>query len=301
MPQLDDPFLGRSIEALHSSFEDNLYYSQGRFPGTATDNDLYQAVAASVRDRLLANWIDTISTYHDRDVRVVCYFSAEFLMGPHLANNLLNLALRDEAHEAASRLGWDLQEIINHEPEPGLGNGGLGRLAACYLDSLTTLGIPSIGYGIRYEYGIFKQQIRDGWQIELADKWLHCGNPWELKRPEQSVTIGFGGHTEATTDSDGKYRVHWVPDRVVEAVPYDTPVSGYGTETTNTLRLWSAEATESFDFAAFNAGDYAGAVHAKDGVGNHIRSACIQMMNTLRANSCGSNSNISSSPLHCRT
>jgi glycogen phosphorylase len=263
MPQIDDPFIGRSVEALQRSFLDNLYYSQGRFQESATENDLYQAVAVSIRDRLMANWIETVEAYHEQDVRVVCYFSAEFLLGPHLENNLLNLGLREQAHKAASNLGWDMRKIIDQEPEPGLGNGGLGRLAACYLDSLSTLGIPAIGYGIRYEHGIFSQQIRDGWQVEMTDKWLQLGNPWELKRPEHAVDICFGGHTEAYPDSDARYRVRWIPNRMVKAIPYDTAISGHQTDTTNTLRLWSAEATESFDFAAFNMGDYFGAVHAK--------------------------------------
>ncbi|MGA8596771.1 MAG: glycogen/starch/alpha-glucan family phosphorylase [Bryobacteraceae bacterium] len=263
MPQIDDPFIGRSVEALERSFLDNLYYSQGRFQESASTNDLYQAAAVSVRDRLIANWIETIEAIHKQNVRVVCYFSAEFLLGPLLENNLLNLGLCDQAHQAASNLGWDMRKIIDQEPEPGLGNGGLGRLAACYLDSLSTLSIPAIGYGIRYEHGIFSQVIQDGWQVEMTDKWLQLGNPWELRRPERAVNICFGGHTEAFTDSDGKYRVRWVPDRMVKAVPYDTAIPGYETDTTNTLRLWSAEATESFDFAAFNLGDYFGAVHAK--------------------------------------
>jgi glycogen phosphorylase len=263
MPQIDDPFIGRSVEALKRSFVDNLYYVQGRLQGTASTNDLYQAVAVSVRDRLIANWIKTIEAVHRQSIRVVCYFSAEFLIGPLLENNLLNLGLCDQAYQAASNLRWDMSKIIEQEPEPGLGNGGLGRLAACYLDSLSTLSIPAIGYGIRYEHGIFSQTIQDGWQVEMTDKWLQLGNPWELKRPDRAVDIGFGGHTEAYTDSDGKYRVRWIPDRMVKAVPYDTAISGYETETTNTLRLWSAEATESFDFAAFNVGDYFGAVHAK--------------------------------------
>jgi glycogen phosphorylase len=263
MPIADDVYTGTTVDALQQSFLDNLYYSQGKFPEIATPNDRYQAVAYSIRDRLLANWIATIETYWKKDVRVVAYLSAEFLLGPHLENNLLNLQLTDQARQAVGNLGWDYNEIVDQEPEPGLGNGGLGRLAACYLDSLSTLGIPAVGYGIRYEYGIFKQEIRDGWQIERTDKWLQAGNPWELERAERAVNVAYGGHTESWTDERGKYRVRWIPDRMVKAIPYDTPISGYHARTTNTIRLWSAEATESFDFAAFNTGDYLGAVRAK--------------------------------------
>jgi glycogen phosphorylase len=263
MPERDDVYTGTTVDALQQSFLDNLYYSQGKFAAIATPNDRYQAVAGSIRDRLLANWIATVETYWKSDVRVVAYLSAEFLLGPHLENNLLNLDLTDQARQAVANLGWDYNEIVEQEPEPGLGNGGLGRLAACYLDSLSTLGIPAVGYGIRYEYGIFKQELRDGWQIELTDKWLQLGNPWELERAERAANVSFGGHTEAWTDEHGKYRARWIPDRMVKAIPYDTPISGYHARTTNTIRLWSAEATEAFDLAAFNVGDYLGAVRAK--------------------------------------
>ena len=263
MPERDDVYTGTTVDALQQSFLDNLYYSQGKFAEIATPNDRYEAVAWSVRDRLLANWIATVEAYWKSDVRIVAYLSAEFLLGPHLENNLLNLDLTDQARKAIANLGWDYNEIVEQEPEPGLGNGGLGRLAACYLDSLSTLSIPAVGYGIRYEYGIFKQELRDGWQVELTDKWLQFGNPWELERPERAVNVSFGGHTEAWTDEHGKYRVRWIPDRMVKAIPYDTPISGYHARTTNTIRLWSAEATEAFDLAAFNVGDYLGAVRAK--------------------------------------
>jgi starch phosphorylase len=263
MSERDDVYTGTTVDALQQSFLDNLYYSQGKFAEIATPNDRYQAVAWSVRDRLLANWIATVEAYWKSDVRIVAYLSAEFLLGPHLENNLLNLDLTDQARKAIANLGWDYNEIVEQEPEPGLGNGGLGRLAACYLDSLSTLSIPAVGYGIRYEYGIFKQEIRDGWQVELTDKWLQFGNPWELERPERAVNVSFGGRTEAWTDEHGKYRVRWIPDRMVKAIPYDTPISGFHARTTNTIRLWSAEATEAFDLAAFNVGDYLGAVRAK--------------------------------------
>ena len=185
------------------------------------------------------------------------------LLGPHLGNNLLNLGITEPAKQAMRELGLNPQAILDTEEEPGLGNGGLGRLAACYMDSLATLQIPALGFGIRYEFGIFDQMIRDGWQVEVTDKWLQWGNPWEIARPEGSMEVGFGGHTETYTDIHGAQRIRWIPSSVVKAIPYDTPILGYHTNTVNTLRLWKAEAVESFDFRAFNAADYFGSVHDK--------------------------------------
>jgi starch phosphorylase len=199
---------------------------------------------------------------------MVAYLSAEFLMGPHLGNNLINLGLYDIVQQAIAELGLDLNELLEQEEEPGLGNGGLGRLAACYIDSLATLEIPAIGYGIRYEYGIFDQDIKDGWQVEITDKWLRYGNPWEVARPEAQLDVKFGGHTESYTDDQGLYQVRWVPYKVVKGVAYDTPILGFKTNTVNTLRLWKAEAPESFDFEAFNKGDYFGAVQEKSACEN---------------------------------
>jgi starch phosphorylase len=189
-------------------------------------------------------------------------------MGPHLGNNLINLGIYDVVKQAIEELGLNLTALLEQEEEPGLGNGGLGRLAACYIDSLATLEIPAIGYGIRYEYGIFDQEIKDGWQVEITDKWLRYGNPWEVARPEGELEVKFGGHTEGYTDEHGRYRGRWVPYKVVKGVPYDTPILGFQTNTANTLRLWKAEAPESFDFAAFNQGDYFGAVHEKSACEN---------------------------------
>jgi len=226
-------------------------------------NDLYMALAHTVRDRLVERWISTTKNYVAQDVRVVCYLSAEFLTGPHLANNLINLGIYDEAEEAMRHLGLDLNVLIEQEGEPGLGNGGLGRLASCFMDSLATLDIPAIGYGIRYEYGIFDQQIRDGWQVESTDNWLRLGNPWALERPEDSFEVKMGGHTETHLDSHGRLHVKWIPERVVRGVPNDTPILGYRTNTANTMRLWSAQAMESFNFGVFNHGDFFGAVADK--------------------------------------
>ena len=250
-------------EALAQSFLDNLFFVQGRSLERATVNDLYLALAHTVRDRIVERWISTLKNYQAQDVRVVCYLSAEFLTGPHLANNLINLGIYDETEQAMRQLGIDLNVLIEQEEEPGLGNGGLGRLAACFMDSLATLEIPAIGYGIRYEYGIFDQQIRDGWQVESTDKWLRFGNPWALERPEDGFEVKMGGRTEIHSDAQGRSRVAWIPKKVVRGVPHDTPIPGYRTNTVNTMRLWAAQAVESFDFGTFNHGDYLGAVADK--------------------------------------
>ncbi|MGO9936717.1 MAG: glycogen/starch/alpha-glucan phosphorylase [Terracidiphilus sp.] len=251
------------VDALASSFLDNLFFVQGRSRERATINDLYMALAHTVRDRLVERWIQTVLNYRAQDVRVVCYLSAEFLTGPHLANNLINLGIYDDAEEAMRKLGLDLHTLIEQEEEPGLGNGGLGRLASCFMDSMATLDIPAIGYGIRYEYGIFDQEIRDGWQVETTDKWLRLGNPWALERPEDAFEVKMGGRTENYTDAEGHFRVRWIPQKVVRGIPNDTPILGYRTNTANTMRLWSAQAVDSFDFGTFNTGDFVGAVADK--------------------------------------
>lgn len=253
---------GLSPSTIAQAFGDNLAYLCARFPEVATLNDRYVALAYSVRDRLLHRWIYTARTYYQMRSRSVCYLSAEFLMGPQLGNNLVNLGIHDQVREALRQLGLDLDELLEQEGEPGLGNGGLGRLAACFLDSLATLQIPAIGYGIRYEFGIFDQALRDGWQVEFTDKWLRLGNPWEIARPEIIFDVKLGGHTETYIEG-GNNRVRWIPDRVVKGMAYDTPVVGYGGNTVNLLRLWKAEAAESFDFQAFNTGDYFKAVMEK--------------------------------------
>jgi len=250
-------------EALAQSFLDNLFFVQGRSVERATVNDLYMALAHTVRDRILERWLATNRGYQAQDVRMVCYLSAEFLTGPHLANNLINLGIYDQTEQAMRQLDIDLNVLIEQEEEPGLGNGGLGRLAACFMDSLATLEIPAIGYGIRYEYGIFDQQIRDGWQVELTDKWLRLGNPWALERPEDGYEVKMGGRTELYTDAQGRSQVKWIPRKVVRGVPHDTPILGYRTNTVNTMRLWAAQAVESFDFGTFNDGDFGGAVADK--------------------------------------
>jgi starch phosphorylase len=259
----DDIRTSLSTEAIKRSIYESLFYFQARFPAVATRNDYYLALAYAIRDRLLRRWLRTAQTYYEKASRTVCYLSAEFLLGPHLANNLINLGVLDQVRQAIKEMGLDLDELLSQEEEPGLGNGGLGRLAACFMDSLATLEIPAIGYGIRYEFGIFDQEIRDGWQVEVTDKWLHLGNPWEIPRPEIAFNVKLGGLTEAYHDGKGNFRVNWIPDRLVKGIAYDTPLLGYKVNTANLLRLWKAEACESFDFQAFNVGDYYGAVDEK--------------------------------------
>ena len=259
----DDDRTALSKEALKNAFLDDLFYVQGKFPALATKNDYYMALAYAVRDRMLQRWISTAAAYTKQASRTVAYLSAEVLMGPHLGNNLINLGIFDRVKECMTELGLNFEELLQQEEEPGLGNGGLGRLAACFIDSLATLEVPAVGYGIRYEFGIFHQEIVDGWQAEKTDKWLRFGNPWELVRPEWAVEVKLGGTTEQYVDERNRSRVRWVPHKTVIGVPYDTPILGYHTNTANTLRLWRSEAPESFDFATFNSGDYYGAVNQK--------------------------------------
>ena len=248
---------------LRQAVADHLRYSIGRLPAVASRHDYYRALALAVRDRMQDHWARTTEACFESGQKIACYLSAEFLLGPHLGSNLVNLDLEEAARTAMAELGQDLDVILACEEEPGLGNGGLGRLAACYLDSLATLQRPAIGYGIRYEFGIFDQEIRDGWQVEVTDKWLRRGNPWEIGKPEAAYYVSWGGRTERYHDSDGLSRVRWVPHRVVKGTAHDTPIQGYRVGNCNTLRLWSAEAVESFDFQAFNLGDYYKAVDAK--------------------------------------
>ncbi len=260
---VEDERTGLSKDALKRAFLDNLFYIQGKFPALATMKDYYMALAYTVRDRLLQRWISTAETYTRHGSRTVAYLSAEFLLGPHLGNNLINLGIYERVRQAVRELGLSFEEILGQELEPGLGNGGLGRLAACFLDSMATLEIPSLGYGIRYEFGIFAQDIVDGWQVEKTDKWLRFGNPWEIPRPEWAVEVKLGGCSERFIDEHGYSRVRWAPAKTVLGIPYDTPILGYHNNTANTLRLWRAEAPEAFDLSTFNRGDFYGAVQHK--------------------------------------
>ena len=241
---------------LYNGINERLYYTLGKRPEIATKHDFYMALCYAVRDQMMTYWLDTKRPPQ----KEVAYLSAEFLIGPQLNNNLISLGIRDEAREALSEYDYTLDEILDVAEEPGLGNGGLGRLAACYMDSLATLQVPATGYGIRYKYGIFKQQIRDNQQIEVTDNWLHGEWPWELCQPDESVLVGFGGRVENYVSDRGNYRVRWVPDEQVIAVPYDVLQLGYKVNSCNRLRLWRADATETFDFYAFNIGDYLGSV-----------------------------------------
>lgn len=252
-----------TVPKIKKAIYDHLVYSIGKLPVLANRQDYCRALSLTGRDRLQQHWVETVQTYYEQDIKVACYLSAEFLMGPHLGNNLLNLGIENEARQAVAELGFELEELLAEEEEPGLGNGGLGRLAACYLDSLATLERPAIGYGIRYEFGIFDQEVHDGWQCEITDKWLQQGNPWEIAKPHIVYYVNFGGHTEYYRDEEGLDRVRWIPDRALKGMAYDTPIQGYRVNTCNTLRLWSAEACESFDFQAFNTGDYYAAVDDK--------------------------------------
>jgi len=262
-PSLGSVRTGMQPATLRQAILDHLSFSLGRLPAIATQHDYYAALSLAVRDRMQQRWVATSQTCFEFRTKLACYLSAEFLLGPHLGNNLLNLSLETSAREALTELGQDFERVLACEEEPGLGNGGLGRLAACYLDSLATLARPAIGYGIRYEFGIFDQEFQDGWQTERTDKWLRYGNPWEIAKPEVVHYVNWGGRTEPYRDEAGRYAVRWIPERVIKGMAYDTPIQGYGVSNCNTLRLWSAEAVESFDFQAFNDGNYYQAVAQK--------------------------------------
>jgi starch phosphorylase len=251
---------GLSADALRRGVVDQLRYSIGRPAAALKPEHYYRALALAVRDRMQDNRVASTQTSLHSGSKVTCYLSAEFLMGPQLGSNLINLGIEGAARQALASLGQDLDEVLACEEEPGLGNGGLGRLAACYLDSLATLERPAIGYGIRYEFGIFDQEIHDGWQVEKTDNWLVNGNPWEIAKPDVNYLVRWGGYAEHYTDDAGQDRVRWVPGRVIKGVAYDTPIQGYGVHTCNVLTLWSARAVESFALEAFNTGDYYKAV-----------------------------------------
>jgi glycogen phosphorylase len=251
---------GLDADDLREAITDHLRYSIGRPAAALRPEHYYRALALAVRDRMQDNREASTQTSLDQGAKVTCYLSAEFLMGPQLGNNLLNLQIEEAARTALEALGQDFDEVLACEPEPGLGNGGLGRLAACYLDSLATLERPAIGYGIRYEFGIFQQEIHDGWQVEKTDNWLVNGYPWEIAKPDVNYRVNWGGHTEHYTDEAGADHIRWVPKQVIKGVAYDTPIQGYGVHTCNVLTLWSARAVESFALDAFNTGDYYKAV-----------------------------------------
>ena len=244
------------MSLLNNGINDRLYYTLGKRPDNASKHDFYMALCYAVRDQMMSYWLNN----QQSNEKEVAYLSAEFLIGPQLNNNLLNLGIKKEAEEALSEYDQCLDKILDCAEEPGLGNGGLGRLAACYMESLATLKIPSTGYGIRYKYGIFKQVVRDNQQIEITDNWLHGDWPWELSYPDESVHVGFGGRVENYVSDHNNYRCRWVPEEQVVAVPYDVLQLGYRVNSCNRIRLWRADATDVFDFYAFNIGDYLGSV-----------------------------------------
>jgi len=251
-------------EWLKQSINERLFYSLGKDKYTATDWDRYESVAYAVRDRLIERWLQTQQKYYNDDVKRVYYLSMEFLIGRTLGNSILNLDIEEETKNALKELGYSLEDLIEKEWDAGLGNGGLGRLAACFLDSMATLAIPAYGYGIRYEYGIFYQNIADGYQVETSDNWLDYGNPWEIPRTEDTFPVRFYGKVKQYTDNFGKQHFEWVDSEEVQAIPYDIPVPGYQNEIVNTMRLWSAKAGKEFDLTDFNTGDYYGAVEQKN-------------------------------------
>ena len=252
-----------TVDGFVKEFLHNLNTHQGVALSRSSLNDQYHALARTVRSYLMARWLETSRKQRQTKGKTIGYLSAEYLLGRQLSNALLAADLTDIARDAMAGCGLDITELANVEVEPGLGNGGLGRLAACFIDSLATMNVPSIGYGIRYEYGIFRQTFVDGAQVEQPDNWLQLGSPWEFAHPESAVQVDFGGHTEPWVDELGRERSRWVPEWNVLGVPYNYMVPGYNNGRVNTLRLWSAQATNAFDLAIFNAGDYAQAARAQ--------------------------------------
>lgn len=246
-----------------AAFAQRMMYTVAKDVHTATDFDAYMALSYAVRDRLMERWFKTQSSYYHADAKRVYYLSLEFLMGRTLLNNVVNLGAREAHINALQQLGYDLESLQEREWDAGLGNGGLGRLAACFLDSAATLALPFYGYGIRYEYGIFHQHIQDGAQVEMPDNWLRYGNPWEIPRPDALFPVHFYGRTEYIADDSGYVRARWVDTQDVWAMAYDTPIAGFGNDTVNTLRLWSAKSSREFDLRQFNRGDYVSAVQDK--------------------------------------
>ena len=242
-------------ESLASDFERYLTRHLGRFVGCIPFY-LYEALSLTLRDHIMTDWRNTWKAYETKGVRKAYYMSLDFLIGRSLGNHILNLDLNTELKAAMHQYALELEEIVSEEHDAGLGNGGLGRLAACFMDSCATLTLPVIGYGIRYEYGMLRQKIKDGYQVEEPDHWLRDNNPWELERPEFTQTIKFGGHVEMITNHNRKPHVVWIDTDDVLAIPYDVPISGYKNNTVNTLRLWSATATNVFSLEDFNAGSY---------------------------------------------
>ena len=257
-------YQGIDATSLKRSLSNRLVYTVGKDPLTATDRDWFHAAAYSVRDRLIERWMETMRTYYRKDAKRVYYLSLEFLMGRALSNSLYNLGIHDDFQTALDEIGLDLCQLEYVEDDAGLGNGGLGRLAACFLDSMATLRLPCYGYGIRYEYGMFTQRIEGGRQVEHPENWLRYGNPWEFPRPEVLFPVKFFGHVVEYRDDEGRLHRRWEEDDQVMAMAYDTPIPGYATNTVNNLRLWAAKATRDFELKYFNEGNYIRAVEEKN-------------------------------------
>ncbi len=254
--------LGTTAEAIRNGFLHHLKYTLAKDEYSATDHDRYFALALAVRDRLAERWLATSVTYHKNHVKRAYYLSMEYLMGRVMGNNVINLSLEEAVREAMRELGLTWDHLREVERDAGLGNGGLGRLAACFLDSLATLQLPGYGYGLRYDYGIFRQAIKDGNQVEEPDNWLRFGNPWEIERPEAQFEVHFGGRVRME-EVGGRLKATWLDYETVLGVPYDNPIPGYGNNTVNNLRLWSARSTEEFNLQFFNNGDYIKAYESK--------------------------------------
>ncbi len=240
-----------------------LLYTLSKDKYSATERDYFLSAAYAVKDHLVARWIKTQQQYYHQNAKRVYYLSMEFLMGRALGNNLINLDMYEMAGKSLLEVGMDIEMLRELEADAGLGNGGLGRLAACFMDSMATLQLPAYGYGIRYEYGIFHQHIRDGYQVETPDNWLRYPNPWEIARPEFLYPVHFYGNAQQHIHVDGSMHVEWTNTEPVIALAFDTPIPGYGNDTVNTFRLWSSKSTRDFDLHYFNRGDYLQAVEDK--------------------------------------
>jgi glycogen phosphorylase len=251
---------------IKNSINRHLHFTLIKDRNVATDRDFFFSVAYSVRDQLSSRWIRTQQYYYDTDPKRVYYFSLEFFIGKLLRQTTINLNIKNEVDEASYQLGLNIEDLEEIEEEAGLGNGGLGRLAACYLDSMASLGLAGYGYGLRYDYGLFTQEISDGYQIERPDEWLKYGNPWEKARPEYTINVQFYGRLVKEGQD-----VKWIDTEIVHAIPFDTPVAGFGNDTVNTLRLFSAFAKQSFNLQFFNDGDYIQAVLDRNNAENITR------------------------------
>ncbi len=256
--------LDSSVAAIKSDIERHLKFSLARDRQTATLRDWWIATCGAVQDRIIERMIATMAAHHAGNTRRVYYLSLEFLMGRLFGSNMHNAGIHEEVNQALRELNLDPAQVRNEEYDMGLGNGGLGRLAACFLDSMATLDLPAIGYGIHYEFGLFRQEFHNGYQTEYPDNWLKFGDPWEIVRPEYTQTVQLYGEVERVFDNLGNYRCRWVKTRTIQGIPYDIPIAGYGTNTVNFLRLWESKATEDFDLTAFSDGGYVEAVRQKN-------------------------------------